>query len=80
MLDLYSISFVYTYMRNKGNTMNTHDVELFDMTTITWRFPRYWMSCSTNDRLADKKTPKWKKDKTIDKVFVKLAKKLENNA
>jgi hypothetical protein len=38
------------------------------------------MSCSTNDRLADKKTTKWKKDKTIDKVFVKLAKKLENNA
>ena len=65
MLDLYSISFVYTYMRNKGNTMNIHDVELFDMTTNNWF---NWGRGITTT---------WKKDKTIDKVFVKLAKKLE---
>ena len=67
-------------MRDKGNTMNINDVELFDMTTNTWIFPQYWMSAKyLNVDLGDKKTTKWKKDKTIDKVFVKLAKKLEKN-
>ena len=65
MLDSYWFSFVYSYMRNKGNTMNLHDVELFDMTTNNW--------CNWGRGI----TTTWKKDKTIDKVFVKLAKKLE---
>ena len=65
MLDSYWFSFVYSYMRNKGNTMNLHDVELFDMTTNNW--------CNWGRGT----TTTWKKDKTIDKVFVKLAKKLE---
>jgi hypothetical protein len=52
-------------MRNRGNTMNIHDVELFDMTTNNWF---NWGRGITTT---------WKKDKTIDKVFVKLAKKLE---
>ena len=54
-------------MRNKGNMMNIHDVELFDMTTNNW--------CNWGRGI----TTTWKKDKTIDKVFVKLAKKLEKN-
>ena len=45
--------------------MNLHDVELFDMTTNNW--------CNWGRGI----TTTWKKDKTIDKVFVKLAKKLE---
>ena len=67
MLDSHWFSVVYSYMRNKGNIMNLHDVELFDMTTNNW--------CNWGRGI----TTTWKKDKTIDKVFVKLAKKLENN-
>ena len=48
--------------------MNIHDVELFDMTTNNWF---NWGRGNTDQ------TTTWKKDKTIDKVFVKLAKKLE---
>ena len=55
-------------MRNIGNTMNIHDVELLDMTTNNWF---NWSRGITTT---------WKKDKIIDKVFVKLAKKLENKA
>ena len=54
-------------MRDKGNMINLHDVELFDITTT---------NCNYFGRGT---TTTWKKDKTIDKVFVKLAKKLENN-
>ena len=52
-------------MRDKGNMINLHDVELFDITTN---------NCNYFGRGT---TTTWKKDKTIDKVFVKLAKKLE---
>ena len=45
--------------------INLHDVELFDITTN---------NCNYFGRGT---TTTWKKDKTIDKVFVKLAKKLE---
>ena len=40
------------------------------------------MSSTSNkyDNFTKEDCIKWKKDKTIDKVFVKLAKKLENNA
>ena len=55
-------------MRNKGNTMNLHDVELFDMITNNWCY--FGATIRTT----------WKKDKIIDKVFVKLAKKVENKA
>ena len=58
-------------MKNEGNMMNLHDVELFDMTTNNW----YNFGRGT--------TTTWKRDDILDKVFVRLAKKLkksENNA
>ena len=58
-------------MKNDGNIINLHDVELFNMITNNW----YNWGRGT--------TTTWKKDKIIDKVFVKLAKKvkiMQNNA
>jgi hypothetical protein len=52
-------------MKNRGNTMNLHDVELFDMTTNNW--------CN----FGRGTTATWKRDDILDKVFVRLAKKLE---
>ena len=52
-------------MRDKGNMINLHDVELFDITTNNW----YNFGRGT--------TTTWKRDEIIDKVFVRLAKKLE---
>ena len=51
--------------------MNLHDVELFDMTTNNW------------SNFGRGTTTTWKRDDILDKVFVRLAKKLkksENNA
>ncbi len=45
--------------------MNLHDVELFDMTTNNW--------CN----FGRGTTATWKRDDILDKVFVRLAKKLE---
>ena len=52
-------------MRDKGNMINLHDVELFDITTT---------NCNYFGRGT---TTTWKRDEIIDKVFVRLAKKLE---
>ena len=53
----------------KDNTMRTIDIEFFDMTTNT-----------LNPFGYDKKTTKWKEDDVLDKIFVRLAKKVKNNA
>ena len=103
-------------MRNKGNTMNLHDVELFDMitkkvmpiqtTTVvkpTYHrpelvdTPRILTYKSTGEKykvmrvkpgyFEDKvvweskcMSADWRDENTLDKLFVKMAKKLENNA
>ena len=58
-------------MRDKGNMINLHDVELFDITTNNWY--NFGRGITTT----------WKRDKILDKVFVGLAKKvrkMQNNA
>ena len=52
-------------MRNKGNMINLHDVELFNTTTNNWY--NFGRGITTT----------WKRDEILDKVFVGLAKKLE---
>jgi|TARA_R110000824_G_scaffold89097_1_gene218709 hypothetical protein len=103
-------------MRNKGNIMNLHDVELFDMITkkvmpiqtttivkLTYHRPEL---VETSRKLIYKPTGEkykvmkvkpdyfenkvvgefkgmsadWRDENTLDKLFVKMAKKLENNA
>ena len=58
-------------MRNKGNMINLHDVELFNTTTNNWY--NFGRGITTT----------WKRDEILDKVFVGLAKKvrkMQNNA
>ena len=58
-------------MRDKGNMINLHDVELFDITTNNWY--NFGRGITTT----------WKRDKILDKVFVGLTKKvrkMQNNA
>ena len=52
----------------EDNIMRTIDIEFFDMTTNTFvPFGR------------GKKNTKWKEDKVLDQIFIKLAKKVEKN-
>ena len=51
-------------MRDKGNMINLHDVELFDITTNNWY--NFGRGITTT----------WKRDKILDKVFVGLTKKV----
>ena len=103
-------------MRNKGNTMNLHDVELFDMTTnkVPWSktttpilktvfsrpkfvetsrvltykptgekykvmkvVPGWFEKIKVGEIKETDQT--WKSDDTLDKIFTKMAKKVENN-
>ena len=53
----------------------TIDIEFFDMTTTTWDIGN---TVHKNTSYTGA-TTKWKKEEVLDKLFVKMAKKLEKN-
>ena len=52
----------------------TIDIEFFDTTTTTWDIGK---TIKKNTSYNGTPTTKWKKEEVLDKLFAKMAKKLE---